>query len=70
VGTHRVNLRDRIIDAEAKLVVTSDGAYRKGKPYMLKPVVDTGVECGCECVKNRSIGQRNREDLNKVVGLE
>jgi acetyl-CoA synthetase len=28
-------LKDRILDAEAKVVITADGAYRKGKPYML-----------------------------------
>ncbi|MEA3522549.1 MAG: AMP-binding protein, partial [Campylobacterota bacterium] len=31
-------LRDRIEDAEAKVVITADGAFRKTKPYMLKPV--------------------------------
>jgi acetyl-CoA synthetase len=63
-------LRDRIIDAEAKLVVTSDGAYRKGKPYMLKPVVDTALESGCECVQNVCIVERNGEDINWVEGRD
>ena len=44
-------LKDRIIDAQASLVVTADGAFRKGKPYMLKPVVDIALIEGCECVK-------------------
>lgn len=63
-------LRDRIIDAEAKLVVTSDGAFRKGKPYMLKPVVDKALESGCECVEKVCIVERNEEDVNWVAGRD
>jgi acetyl-CoA synthetase len=59
-------LRDRIIDASAVLVVTADGAYRKGKPYMLKPVVDKALEQGCECVKNVCVVKRNNEQINWV----
>ncbi|MGH3389313.1 MAG: acetate--CoA ligase, partial [Actinomadura sp.] len=33
-------LATRIQDAQAKLVVTSDGGYRRGKPHGLKQVVD------------------------------
>ncbi|GAA2074646.1 acetate--CoA ligase [Actinomadura alba] len=36
-------LRTRIDDAQAKIVVTSDGGYRRGKPYALKAVVDEAV---------------------------
>jgi acetyl-CoA synthetase len=63
-------LRDRIVDAEAKLVVTADGAFRKGKPYMLKPVVDTALESGCECVENVCIVERNGEDITWVEGRD
>ncbi len=63
-------LRDRIIDAEAKLVVTSDGAYRKGKPYLLKPVVDDALSHGCECVKAVCVVERNGEDINWVAGRD
>ena len=63
-------LRDRIMDAEAKLVVTADGAYRKGKPYMLKPVVDKALQEGCECVKNVCIVERNGEDITWVAGRD
>jgi acetyl-CoA synthetase len=59
-------LRDRIIDAEAKLVVTADGAYRKGKPYMLKPVVDKALEEGCESVKKVCVVERNDEEIDWV----
>jgi acetyl-CoA synthetase len=36
-------LRSRIEDAEAKLVVTADGGYRRGAPAALKPAVDEAV---------------------------
>ena len=63
-------LRDRIIDAEAKLVVTADGAFRKGKPYMLKPVVDKALEEGCDCVKKVCIVERNGEDIHWKAGRD
>ncbi|MBD3841371.1 MAG: acetate--CoA ligase [Campylobacterales bacterium] len=63
-------LRDRIIDAGAKLVVTADGAFRKGKPYMLKPVVDDALSHGCECVEKVCIVERNNEDITWVSGRD
>jgi acetyl-CoA synthetase len=36
-------LRSRIEDAEAKVVVTADGGYRRGKPGALKPAVDQAI---------------------------
>lgn len=63
-------LRDRIIDAQAKLVVTADGAFRKGKPYMLKPVVDEALSRGCECVKKVCVVERNGETVEWVGGRD
>ena len=31
-------------DAQAKLVITADGGFRKGAPFALKPTVDTALE--------------------------
>jgi len=36
-------LRSRIEDADAKIVITSDGGYRRGAPAALKPAVDAAV---------------------------
>ncbi|QDO89957.1 acetate--CoA ligase [Ornithinimicrobium ciconiae] len=36
-------LRSRIADGEAKVVITADGGYRRGKPSALKPAVDDAV---------------------------
>ncbi len=33
----------RIVDADAKLVITADGGYRRGKPSALKPAVDEAL---------------------------
>ncbi|WP_345969523.1 MULTISPECIES: acetate--CoA ligase [Sulfurimonas] len=63
-------LRDRIIDAEAKLVITADGAFRKDKPYMLKPVVDKALEEGCDCVNKVLVVQRNGEDVDWKAGRD
>jgi len=55
-------LKDRIIDANAKVVITADGAFRKGKPYMLKPVVDEAIK-DVECVEKVIVVERNGEDI-------
>ena len=36
-------LKGRIQDADAKLVITADGGYRRGNPSALKPTVDESV---------------------------
>jgi acetyl-CoA synthetase len=63
-------LRDRIIDAEAKVVITADGAYRKTKPYMLKPVVDAALAEGENPVEKVLVVERNNEDLEWVAGRD
>jgi acetyl-CoA synthetase len=36
-------LRDRIVDAEAKVLVTADGGWRRGKANLLKPAADVAL---------------------------
>jgi acetyl-CoA synthetase len=36
-------LRDRILDAEAKVLVTADGGNRRGSPALLKPAADVAL---------------------------
>ncbi|MGE4396615.1 MAG: acetate--CoA ligase [Sulfurimonas sp.] len=62
-------LRDRIVDAEAKVVITADGAYRKDKPYMLKPVVDTALQEQTP-VQKVLVVERNGEDITWVAGRD
>ncbi len=64
-------LRDRIIDAEAKLVITADGAYRRGKPYLLKPTVDEALSRGdCDSVQKVLVVKRNNAEINLVEGRD
>ncbi len=63
-------LRDRIEDASAKLVITADGAYRKGKPYLLKPAVDKALENDIACVEAVLVIQRNKEDVTWKEGRD
>jgi len=37
-------IADRVNDAQAKVVITSDGGYRRGAPFALKPAVDAAAE--------------------------
>lgn len=62
-------LKDRIIDADAKVVITADGAFRKDKPYMLKPVVDEALK-GETPVKKVLVVERNGEDVTWVAGRD
>lgn len=45
-------LRDRIEDAQAKLVITANAGLRGGKIIPLKETVDESLEMGCESVEN------------------
>lgn len=44
-------LKDRILDAQAKLVITADGGFRRGKVISLKEAVDQAVK-ECPTVQN------------------
>jgi acetyl-CoA synthetase len=55
-------LRTRIDDAEAKLVVTSDGGFRRGKPYGLKEIVDEAVTDSAT-ITNVLVVRRTGEDV-------
>lgn len=45
------SLRDRILDAEAKLLITADGGFRKGKIVPLKETADLALT-DVSCVQN------------------
>ncbi|HET6961720.1 MAG TPA: AMP-binding protein, partial [Terriglobia bacterium] len=50
-GFSSESLRDRINDAQSKLVITADGSYRRGQIVPLKRNVDAAVK-DCPCVEN------------------
>ena len=45
-------LRDRIVDTEAKMVITADGNMRGGKRITLQAAVDKALEHGCPSVQS------------------
>ena len=55
-------LRSRIEDAEAKLVITADGGYRRGKPMALKPAVDEAADAS-PTVDNVLVVRRTGQDV-------
>ncbi|TPG14947.1 acetate--CoA ligase [Pedococcus bigeumensis] len=56
-------LRTRIADAEAKLVITADGQFRRGKTAPLKPAVDAAVE-GETTVEKVLVVQRTKDPVD------
>jgi acetyl-CoA synthetase len=54
------SIKDRVIDSETKLVITSDAGYRRGKPLALKDIVDEGIR-ECPTVKNVLVFRRSME---------
>ncbi len=52
------SLRDRIEDAEAKLVITADGGWRRGAIHALKPNVDTALLEGCHSIRHVLVVRR------------
>jgi acetyl-CoA synthetase len=55
-------LVDRITDADAKLVITADGGYRRGAPSALKPAVDEAVP-QCPSVEHVVVVKRTGQDV-------
>lgn len=64
-------LRDRLIDANAKLVVTADGGWRKDAIVPLKPQVDKALENGAvPSVENVLVVQRSKQDVHMESGRD
>jgi acetyl-CoA synthetase len=55
-------LASRIQDASAKVVITADGGYRRGKPSGLKPTVDDAVT-RCPTVEHVLVVRRTGQDI-------
>lgn len=69
------SLRSRIDDAGAKLVITADGGYRKGKVSALKPAVDAalGERNGSgpqETVEHVLVVRRGGNDVDWTAGRD
>ena len=62
-------LRDRMNDAQAKVLVTADGAYRRGSVVPLKANVDVAVE-GTPLVKNVVVVKRTGAKVPMHLGRD
>ncbi|GLW08950.1 acetyl-coenzyme A synthetase [Microtetraspora sp. NBRC 13810] len=61
-GFSATALKSRIDDADAKLVITADGGYRRGAPSALKPTVDEAV-AECPGVEHVLVVRRTGQDV-------
>jgi acetyl-CoA synthetase len=70
-GFSAESLSSRIEDAEAKLVITADGGYRKGRASALKPAVDEALSGGrCPSVENVLVVKRTNQEVGWVDGRD
>ncbi len=73
-GFSAESLRSRIDDAQAELVITADGGYRKGRVSALKPTVDDALALpgdGRELsVKKVLVVQRTGNDVDMQAGRD
>ena len=74
-GFSATALRSRVDDAEAKVVITTDGQYRRGKPAPLKEAVDEALGTGDDAAKSVEkvlVVRRTNHDpnLNWVEGRD
>jgi acetyl-CoA synthetase len=64
-------VRDRMNDAEAKIIVTADGGYRRGAAVPLKANVDGALKGGgCESVKSVVVVRRTGEAVPMQAGRD
>ncbi|ARU31082.1 acetate--CoA ligase [Sulfuriferula sp. AH1] len=70
-GFSAKSLHERIIDAQAKLVITADASMRGGKAVALKAAVDEALSLGgTECVSGVIVYQRTRNEISWHAGRD
>ncbi|MCI0685695.1 MAG: acetate--CoA ligase [Sporichthyaceae bacterium] len=68
-GFSAESLKGRIQDAEAKLVITADGGFRRGAPNALKPIVDDAVK-ECPTIEKVLVVRRTGQDIGWNSGRD
>ena len=63
-------LRSRIEDAQAKVVITADGQFRRGKALPLKSAVDAALASGADSVDHVLVVRRTGEDVEWTEGRD
>lgn len=64
------SLASRIDDAEAKLVITADGGYRKGRVFLLKPTVDEAISKSAGSVEKVLVVKRTGNEVGVEAGRD
>ena len=60
-------LKDRLIDGNARFVITADGGFRKDKVIELKKAVDAAIESGADKVVEKVVVvQRSQKNISMV----
>ena len=68
-GFSAASLADRIIDAEAKIVLTADGGFRGEKITPLKNIVDEALQ-SCPGVETVIVYERTKSNIKMVEGRD
>jgi acetyl-CoA synthetase len=63
-------LRDRLVDAEAKIVITADGGWRKDAIVPLKPAVDSAIDNPKAQVSSVIVVKRTAQDVTMQAGRD
>ncbi len=63
------SLRDRIVDAEAKVLITCDGAWRAGSVVPLKELADAAL-AETPSIEKVLVVRRTEQDVNMVEGRD
>jgi acetyl-CoA synthetase len=69
-GFSAESIHARVDDASAKLIITADGGWRKGKVFPLKNSVDTALAAGETTVTNVLVVKRGDNDVDWVEGRD
>src|SRR5579859_3693591 len=68
-GFSSTALSDRILDCDARVVITADGGYRRGAPFALKPAVDEAL-LKCPDVRSVVVVRRTGQDVEWTDGRD
>ncbi|MCT7988106.1 acetate--CoA ligase [Laspinema olomoucense] len=62
-GFSAESLKDRLVDAQAKLVITADGGWRKDSIVALKEQVDKAIDLGASSVEHVLVVKRTGQEI-------
>ncbi len=68
-GFSSASLADRILDADARIVITSDGGFRGNKRINIKEIIDKALE-KCPGVKTCIVLKRTNDEIKMISGRD